>query len=477
MFYYAQCDTHFLLYIYDEMRNELLDASDRDDPDKNFIEAVLQASKEVSLKRYEVPWYDLDKGIGARGWLGTLLRTSAMYNGEQFAVFKAVHKWRDDLARLKDESTLFIMSQQVHADIAQIMPTDKKALWSLLGNHNAKHLKSHVDELFDIIQAARASGINGPSLNEFLCKDSPSNGWHGSDGRHGKSAEQDTSIPDISELRSQRSQLWGDMPMSSIWDKPNKATEVDKTEKIFYAYPRPMHNEAGDAVIPMPAEKTAKLQATDRHDAPEPDAVIDQEFTLKAGRKRKFDGNDEEVAGRKSNPRQKRKLDAKPASDDESNSQLGFEMDVDNEAISSPSSNEPQSTDVTGFAAANDGSESKIVDQSSEGESVGEKAKPSGKKERRKAKMQEMKAARKAKKLAKRREHNEAASKAAQDDEDEKPFDYGGAESVLHAKANGKENVKSKKTFNPYNKKSGDAPKGERRLGLVKAGKTATFKK
>ncbi|CRK15972.1 hypothetical protein BN1723_010880, partial [Verticillium longisporum] len=45
MFYYARSDTHYLLYIFDRIRNELLDASDRSKPETDIIQQVLQKSK------------------------------------------------------------------------------------------------------------------------------------------------------------------------------------------------------------------------------------------------------------------------------------------------------------------------------------------------------------------------------------------------------------------------------------------------
>lgn len=37
MFFYARSDTHFLLYIYDMIRNELVEKSDRSTPETDLI--------------------------------------------------------------------------------------------------------------------------------------------------------------------------------------------------------------------------------------------------------------------------------------------------------------------------------------------------------------------------------------------------------------------------------------------------------
>ncbi|EOD51783.1 putative exosome complex exonuclease protein [Neofusicoccum parvum UCRNP2] len=58
LFDYARSDTHFLLYIYDNMRNELVDKSDFSNPEEDRIRRVLEKSKETSLQTYETPIYD-----------------------------------------------------------------------------------------------------------------------------------------------------------------------------------------------------------------------------------------------------------------------------------------------------------------------------------------------------------------------------------------------------------------------------------
>jgi exosome complex exonuclease RRP6 len=94
------------------------------------------------------------------------------------------------------------------------------------------------------------------------------------------------------------------------------------------------------------------------------------------------------------------------------------------------------------------------------------------------------KAARKAEKRAKKAAKKAAAAAAVGGDtedagevDDEKPFDYSKADSVLHGKRHDGEKggPKKEKPFDPY-RKSEDAPKGMRRLQTERAGKSHTFK-
>ena len=54
---YAREDTHYLLYIYDRMRNELVR---RGNQNNNLLMSVLDRSRDVCLKRYEQPVFSED---------------------------------------------------------------------------------------------------------------------------------------------------------------------------------------------------------------------------------------------------------------------------------------------------------------------------------------------------------------------------------------------------------------------------------
>lgn len=130
MLNYAHSDTHFLLYIYDQLRRALIDcASSRSqspsvEPNLNvdithrLIRKVLLRSSETCLRLYSKEPYDIESGAGRDGWDnlarkwnrpilahdptdddlgGLLIRT-------QRAVYRAIHRWRDRVAREEDES-------------------------------------------------------------------------------------------------------------------------------------------------------------------------------------------------------------------------------------------------------------------------------------------------------------------------------------------------------------------------------------
>ncbi|KAH0351644.1 hypothetical protein KCU83_g4150, partial [Aureobasidium melanogenum] len=169
MFEYARSDTHFLLYIYDNMRNELIEKSDFSVPnhEKDKIHDVLTRSKDTALQRYEHPVYDAAQGQGAGGWYKMLSRTPALLDKQQFAVFRAVHQWRDQVAREQDDSTHYVMANHNIFSLAKEMPTEKAQLFAVAQN-TSQTVRLRADELLSVIIKAKEQGENGPDMVSTL---------------------------------------------------------------------------------------------------------------------------------------------------------------------------------------------------------------------------------------------------------------------------------------------------------------------
>lgn len=125
MLKYARSDTHFLLYIYDNLRNALLDRSQTASQsqsgsansllEKGLLGQALARSAETSLRVYTKEPYDELGGSGQNGWdkLAKKWNKVAMTAGGpgvgvgamQREVYRCVHGWRDNVAREEDEST------------------------------------------------------------------------------------------------------------------------------------------------------------------------------------------------------------------------------------------------------------------------------------------------------------------------------------------------------------------------------------
>ncbi|CZS92548.1 hypothetical protein WAI453_006706 [Rhynchosporium graminicola] len=414
MFFYARADTHFLLYIFDNMRNELIDRSNPDVPDENRLETTLQKSKETSLLRYERQVYNMESGKGAGGWYTQLLKTPSLLDNEQFAVFRAIHEWRDRIARIDDDSPTYVMAQHAVLSIAKNLPTDMVALLRLA--HPVPHgVKSRAGELLDVIKQARVQGKDGPSMMDILRPETAGPGSKSSSPINSGPApipKTLVAVMDGEGLRSDNSTFWGGAFGSSVWDTPSTSQIANKNDNLRLAVPLPPLNSE---IFGTPQGFAEQVEiAIETHlppsPSPKPETKINEPFTLKRS--------------------SKRKSEVVPDADEGDG---GGEFDI--------------SLDIEG------------------------EEKASAKRQRK----AEKKAKKAAKKAALAEEMDVDAAEEG-DEDDEVVFDYSKAESVLNGKGDGAKGGKRKsKPFDPY-VKSMDAPKGMRRLQTERAGKSHTFK-
>lgn len=161
---YARSDTHFLLHIYDNIRNMLIEAST---PNENLIDFVLRESKKESLQVYGRPVYDMETGRGPLGWLGLLMQRSVSFSPQQFSVFRAVHEWRDQKARELDEGLQSIMSNNMVFQVAESMPTSAFNFHASCRGAT-RNILDYLPELIEVIKKAKTEGREGKSVQEVL---------------------------------------------------------------------------------------------------------------------------------------------------------------------------------------------------------------------------------------------------------------------------------------------------------------------
>ena len=134
MVLYARADTHFLIYIYDSLRNALIDRSQSRSGSRSpsssspppvqtgsnsLLKTVIARSRETSLRVYQKEAYDAAYGSGPGGW-DTLARKwnkpLLFANNENSigkvsrTIYRTVHAWRDKVAREEDESTRYVLT-------------------------------------------------------------------------------------------------------------------------------------------------------------------------------------------------------------------------------------------------------------------------------------------------------------------------------------------------------------------------------
>ncbi|KAF1920592.1 ribonuclease H-like domain-containing protein [Ampelomyces quisqualis] len=429
LFEYARGDTHFLLYVYDKMRNELVKRSDFSDSEKNKVRDVLLKSKETALQRYENPVYDSELGLGTAGWHKLIMRTPAQFTPQQFSVFKAVHKWRDSLGRKEDESPLFIMPNHAVFCIARAMPADKPALFNAI-QHTSHIIRGKADELVNIITEAKSLGITGPELNDVLKKiDETKEARYAAKFNTPKSVAQAPTAPALQQApllgtiapakpasRAPSSTFWG-----KLWSGNSPGQERPfSTVNVDLALPLPpltaeiFANTTGVSDSTTPQLEKPKHTFVPKDKRPQEDERTDL-FVVK------------QLGGKK---RKRTAADSPPPS---------------------PPALDPMHDDEI------------MIDQEESEEAARAREK----------------AARKALKKQKKREQ---AAQAANPNSGEPAFDYANAPSILHT--NDAEGKKGKKDKKDKKKKSAsfaafsgmtDAPKGLPRAQKEKAGRSRTF--
>lgn len=133
MIKYARCDTHFLLYIYDRLREELIHKSLALNEDPNTcINKVLFCSKQLCLKLYTKTALSKDPN-----------------NTEYYRLCKA----RDLVARLEDENPEFIMPHTLILAIASEKPSSLEQMM-VLGE--SEYFEKYGKYFFSVIRKEKA---------------------------------------------------------------------------------------------------------------------------------------------------------------------------------------------------------------------------------------------------------------------------------------------------------------------------------
>lgn len=442
MFDYARSDTHFLLYIYDNMRNELIERSDFSQQHGNQVDEVLNRSKEEALQRHERPFYDVQGGTGPGGWSSMLSRTPASFNEEQLAVFKAVHRWRDTVARQEDESVHHVLPKHALFSIAREMPLDKSAL--LRCSHPISGVfRARAGELLTIIYRAKIAGGSGPVLKETMQgqgstpirNQAQATGVDSASSATDPAADQVVTPPQIPigklPVRMNHSQFWGStldsthtsrssgqiqhssprlalaLPQltAQIFDHKSSAvvgsSQVEPRVRVEHQFVKDRKAKEDDVFIVKQLGSSRKRKASDIRDTPEP-ATAELHSQTENGKGR----NPENVM------------------------EISLD-DVDEKQLSKEKADRK----------AQRKAQKKLDKEQRKLGGLGQVSGPGD---------------------GEGREETEA-------------FDYANAPSVLHAKRDNNDRTGPKKLFDPY-AKSLDAPKGMRKSNKEIAGKSFTFK-
>lgn len=93
---YAREDTHYLLYIYHILRNELIKQGNGS---SHILKSVIDQSTAVCKTRFEKPF------LTENSHMLLYRKFKKLFDNKQMYAFKELYKWRDNIARIEDEST------------------------------------------------------------------------------------------------------------------------------------------------------------------------------------------------------------------------------------------------------------------------------------------------------------------------------------------------------------------------------------
>nr|XP_039255855.1 exosome component 10-like [Styela clava] len=151
---YAQEDTHYLLYVYDIMKNELLDlgASGQASGTTRLLN-TLYRSRDVCLRKYEkfllTPTSHLK--------LYERRKSRKQLNNKQLELLKLLFEWRDTMARQEDESPGYVLPNHMLFQIAEIMPREAQGVLACC-NPVPPLVRQHVHAIHQLVLEARAKG-------------------------------------------------------------------------------------------------------------------------------------------------------------------------------------------------------------------------------------------------------------------------------------------------------------------------------
>ncbi|XP_026571642.1 exosome component 10 [Pseudonaja textilis] len=119
MVFYAREDTHYLLYIYDRVREALWEMANEQ---PTQLQVVWQRSRSICLKKYTKPIFTDDS------YLELYRKQKKHLNTQQLTAFRLLFAWRDKMARQEDESTGYILPNHMLLKIAEELPKEPQGI-------------------------------------------------------------------------------------------------------------------------------------------------------------------------------------------------------------------------------------------------------------------------------------------------------------------------------------------------------------
>lgn len=155
---YAREDTHYLLYIKDMLKNALIDVANGQ---INILKVVYDRSTEICKKTYVKPIWTEENCM-------TMYRKSQkMFNNKQLYALRELHKWRDDTARIEDDSIAYVLPNHMLLNIAETLPREMQGILACCDSIPPL-VRQNLLKLHKIILKAREQPLIKPILEEDI---------------------------------------------------------------------------------------------------------------------------------------------------------------------------------------------------------------------------------------------------------------------------------------------------------------------
>ncbi|XP_011189712.2 exosome component 10 [Zeugodacus cucurbitae] len=151
---YARQDTHYLLYIYDRLINDLLDAGNQQ---SNLLRNIYQRSTEICKKRYVKPH------VTAESHMDLFRKSKRVFDNRQLYAMREVFHWRDTIARQEDESYGYVLPNHMLLQISESLPREMQGILACC-NPIPPLVRQNLHILHQIVLRAREQPLVKPVL-------------------------------------------------------------------------------------------------------------------------------------------------------------------------------------------------------------------------------------------------------------------------------------------------------------------------
>lgn len=144
---YARQDTHYLLHVFDRLRVDL------EKSEVGATREVYRHSREYSLSKYEKPIVTETKYKNLYE-----KKNRKKFNSQQLEALRLLYAWRDQVARMEDESTEYVIPNHILLQIAEILPREQQGILACF-SYQPVLVKQNLHGIHKLVKRARETPL------------------------------------------------------------------------------------------------------------------------------------------------------------------------------------------------------------------------------------------------------------------------------------------------------------------------------